>query len=138
MINTIVARKPQIPRGTTMAIDGGRVVPLFTAPGTTFDSATVNLGTRRFFVAWITINWDDPLRNYDRDNAIAADIFVDGSPTAVRAFNGDHFGPLGPPGSPNFFNVFQGAVATFGQRITFFLRVFGPDIAAGAEGVVVF
>jgi len=122
-----------------MAIDGGAVVPLFATSSAPTSSGTINLGSPRSFVAWVTINWDDPLTDYDRDNAIAADILsVDGRLTAVRAFGGDHFGPLGPPGSPNGQNVFQGAVAGFGQRINFFLRVFGPDIAAGAEGVVVF
>jgi len=122
-----------------MAIDSGVVVPLFTNSSVPFDTVTVDLGRPRTFVAFIAITWNDPLNNYDRDNAIAADILrVDGNLTAVRAVGGDHFGPQGPPGSPNVSNVFQGAVVAFGQVIEFWLRVFGPDIAAGAEAVVVF
>jgi hypothetical protein len=122
-----------------MAIDSGVVEPLFTNSSVPFDTMTVDLGRPRTFVAFITITWNDPLNNYDRDNAIAADILtVDGNFTAVRAFGGDHFGPQGSPGSPNPTNVFQGSVVAFGQVIEFWLRVFGPDIAAGAEAVVIF
>jgi hypothetical protein len=122
-----------------MAIDSGVVVPLFTNNNVSFDTVTVDLGRPRTFVAWIAINWDDPTDTYDRDNAIAADILtVDGNLTAVRAAGGDHFGPLGPPGSPNTNNVFQGAVVAYGQFIEFWLRVFGPGMQVGAECVVVF
>jgi hypothetical protein len=82
----------------------------------------------------------DPLQNFDRDNAIAADIFtVDGNFTQVRWSNGDHFGPLSPPGqTPNGTNVFRAAHAGFGRRIFFWLRMFGPDLAVGGEAIVVF
>jgi hypothetical protein len=117
-----------------MAIDGGRVAPLFASPSVGSGSVTINLGQPRFFVAWITVNMVDPTIDFDRDNAIAADIFtVDGSRTASRVFDGAHFGPSGSAD-----NVFQGAVVGFGQRITFFLRIFGPDVAAAGEAVVVF
>jgi hypothetical protein len=122
-----------------MAIDSGVVEPLFTNLSVSFDTVTVDLERPRTFVAFITITWDDPVNNYDRDNAIAADILtVDGNFTAVRAAGGDHFGPLGPPGSPNPTNVFQGAVVAYGQVIEFWLRRFGPDIQVGAEAVVIF
>jgi hypothetical protein len=116
-----------------MAIETGRVEPLFVNSQVTSDSVTIDLGQPRLFLAWITVNMVDSLIDFDRDNAIAADIFtIDGSLTAVRVFDGDHFGPQG---SGN--NVFQGAAFAFGQRITFFLRGFGPDISAAAEAVVV-
>ena len=76
----------------------------------------------------------DPTVDFDRDNAIAVDIFtIDGNRTAIRVFNGAHFGPQGAAS-----NVFQGAAVGVGRRITCFLRVFGPDVAAAAEASVVF
>ena len=115
-----------------MAIETGRVAPLFATPNVSA-TVTIDLGQPRLFLAWITVNMVDSLDNFDRDNAIAADIFtIDGSLTAVRVFNGDHWGPQGS-GS----NVFQGAAFAFGQRITFFLRAIGPDVSAAAEAVVV-
>jgi hypothetical protein len=117
-----------------MALAGGRVAPLFASPSTGSGSVTINLGRPQFFVAWITVNMVDPTIDFDRDNAIAADIFlVDGSRTASRVFGGDHFGVSGSAA-----NVFQGAVVGFGTRITFFLRIFGPDVSAAGEAVVVF
>lgn len=117
-----------------MAIDAARVAPLFASPSAgSSDSVTIDLGSRRPFLAWITINMVDPTIDFDRDNAIAADIFlVDGSLTASRVSGGAHFGPSGS-GS----NVFQGAVFAVGRRITFYLRIFGPDVAAAGEAVVV-
>jgi hypothetical protein len=117
-----------------MAIEGGSVAPLFATPSVRSASTTIDLGAPRLFVAWLTLNMIDPLDAFDRDNAIAADIFtIDGNRTATRVFDGDHFGPLGT-GS----NVFQGATFGFGQRIGFFLRVVGPGVAVAAEAVVVF
>src|SRR5215211_2121317 len=102
-----------------MAIDTARVAPLFATPNAPSSSVTIDLGERRRFLAFLTVNMVDPLIDFDRDNAIAADIFlIDGSRPPVRVFDGDHWGPLGS-GS----NVFPGAVFAFGQRITFFLRV---------------
>jgi hypothetical protein len=115
-----------------MAIDRARVAPLHATAETGSDSVTIDLGQRRFFVAWITINMVDPRLPFDRNEAIATDIFtVDGSRTASRVFDGDHFGPLGS-GS----NVFQGAFVGVGQRIEYWLRVFGT-VDAAAEAVVV-
>lgn len=116
-----------------MAIDTARILPLHVNINSHSASGTIDLGTRRTFLAWITVNMIDPTINFDRDNAIAADIFtVDGALTSSRVNGGDHFGP---PGS--VANVFQGAFFGTGRRITFFLRVFGPDVNAAAECVVV-
>jgi hypothetical protein len=116
-----------------MAIGGARVEPLFANAETGSDSVTIDLGLPRFFLAWITINMVDPRLPFDRNEAIAADIFlVDGSRTAVRVFDADHWGSEG-----SFSNVFQGAFVGFGQRITYFLRVFGT-VDAAAEAIVVF
>jgi hypothetical protein len=116
-----------------MAIDTARILPLHVNISSQTASGTIDLGQPRRFLAWITVNMIDPTINFDRDNAIAADIFsVDGALTASRVNGGDHFGA---PGSGS--NVFQGAFFGVGRRITFFLRVFGPDVNAAAECVVV-
>ena len=116
-----------------MAISGARVAGLVVTPSIRTSSVTVDLGRRRLFIASMAVTWVDPLIDFDRDNAIAADIFtIDGVRTSIRAFGGDHFGPFGSSA-----NVFQGSIFAFGQRISFFLRAFGPDVAAGAEGTVI-
>src|SRR5688572_4159785 len=116
-----------------MAIGGGFFVNLFATPGVpaTF---TVNLLQRRFFVAQVAINMLDSLIDYDRDNAVAADIiFIDGLPTPTVVSGGAHWGPSG-----NISNVRRASVVAVGQFVTFRLRVMGPDEAAAAEGTVVF
>jgi hypothetical protein len=116
-----------------MAIDGGGRVNLFATPGVpaTF---TLNLLQRRFFAAQVAINMLDSLINYDRDNAVAADIiFIDGLPTPRLISGGDHWGP---PGAIS--NVHVASTFGTGQFVTFRLRVMGPDEAAAAEGMVVF
>jgi hypothetical protein len=100
-------------------------------------SVNINLGFARPFLAWMSITMVDSLINFDRDNAIAADIFlIDGVRTPVRVFGGDHFGALN---SAN--NVFAGAFTGFGQNVLFFLRAptlpnASNDISAHAEAIV--
>ena len=116
-----------------MAIETARILPLHVNINSRSASGTIDLGERRRYLAWIMLNMIDPTRDFDRDNAIATDIFtVDGAFTASRVFGGDHFGFSGSGA-----NVYQGAFFGVGQRITFFLRVFGPDVNAAAECVVV-
>jgi hypothetical protein len=116
-----------------VAIDAARILPLHVNINSTSASGTIDLGVARPFLAWMTVNMIDPTINFDRDNAIAADIFtVDGARTASRVFGGDHFGSSGSAA-----NVFQGAFFGVGRRVTFFLRAFGPDVNAAAECVVV-
>jgi hypothetical protein len=112
----------------------------FIAPLSAFSSnasVNVDLGFVRPFLAWVTVTMVDPLIDFDRDNAVAADIFlVDGVRTAGRASGGDHFGP---PGSGD--NLFAGAVTGRGRNILFFLRApillnGNNDIAAHAEAIV--
>ena len=109
------------------------VAPLFALGGGGSGSATINVGRRRPFLAWTTVTMIDSLIDFDRDNAVAADIFtVDGVRTATRVFAGDHFGPLGSSS-----NVFAGAVGGSGTRMSFFLRAFNPsDLAASGEAIV--
>ena len=59
-----------------MAIDGARVEPLHVTAETGSDSVTIDLVEPRFFLAWMTINMVDPRLPFDRDEAIAADIFL--------------------------------------------------------------
>jgi hypothetical protein len=100
-------------------------------------SVTIDLGFPRPFLAWIAMTMIDSLNDFDRNNAVAADIFtVDGVRTSTRATGGDHFGS---PGSGD--NLFAGAVNGFGRNITFFLRApilpnADDDISAHAEAIV--
>jgi hypothetical protein len=105
----------------------------------------IDLGEVRSFVAWIFLCWIDPTTDFDRDNAVVADIIgldngpgTPNRPTTVHHFGPQHFGELAPTDAvPNFQNVFQSTLVQQGRRIRFRLRTFGPDINAGAEAVVV-
>jgi len=115
-----------------VAIDAGRGVNLF-APGGQTRTVTVDLGQTRLFVASIAVNMIDSLIDFDRDNAIAADIFlVDNVRTATLVSGGDHWGGAGA-----FTNVHQATVVRFARTVTFRLRAFNPDIEACAQGWVV-
>jgi hypothetical protein len=96
-------------------------------------SATVDLGRARRFLAWGSVTMVDPLTDFDRDNAVALDIFtVDGALTSSQVSGGDHWGTAGSSA-----NVFDGAVAGFGQRISFFLRsIHSDDLDSFGVGIV--
>ena len=116
-----------------MAIETAQIKPLKVNISVREATETIDLGQPRTFLAWITVTVIDPTGPFDRTGAVAADIFtVDGKRTARRVFGGDHFGADG-----NDSNVFQGAFFGVGQRITFWLRVFDPNVDAAAECVVV-
>ena len=97
------------------------------------ETATIDLGSRRQFYAWCQINLIDSLTDFDRDNAVAIDIFqVDGVRTTWRVSGGDHFG-----GANTDQNVCEGALAGFGQRVTFRIRAMhSEDLAVFGTGVV--
>jgi hypothetical protein len=97
------------------------------------ETATVDLGSARSFYAWCQINLIDSLADFDRDNAVAIDIFqVDGVRTSWRVSGGDHFGA-----SNTAQNVHEGALAGFGRRITFRIRAMhSADLAVYGTGVV--
>lgn len=97
------------------------------------ETATVDLGRRQEFLAWTQINLIDSTADFDRDNAVAVDIFqVDGNRTGWRVAGGDHFGD--PDTAPN---VHEGALAGFGQRITFRIRAMHKsDLAVYGTGIV--
>lgn len=97
------------------------------------ETATINLGSPRTFYAWTQINMIDSLTDFDRDNAVAIEIYqVDGNFTGWRVSGGDHFG------APNTSqNVHQGAMVGHGQRITFRIRAMhSQDLAVYGTGIV--
>jgi hypothetical protein len=97
-------------------------------------SATVDLGSRRRFLAWGSVTMVDSLADFDRDNAYAFDIFtIDGVRTPAVVTGGAHWGP---PGSGS--NVFQGAVVGTGRRINMWLRtIHSQDLDTFGVGCVV-
>ena len=109
-------------------------VPMWALNATGNASVTIDLGERRRFLAWATVTMTDSLRTFDRDNAVAADIFtIDGVLLPWRVSGGDHWGP---PGSGS--NVFPGAWVGFGRRINIWLRVFHiQDLEAYGEAIVI-
>jgi hypothetical protein len=110
------------------------VTEMFAINSTGNASVSIDLGRPRPFLAWATVTMIDSLSSFDRDNAIAADIFtVDGVRLSPRISGGDHWGP---PGSGS--NVFPGAITGFGRRISIFLRVFHiEDLEAYGDAIVV-
>ena len=96
-------------------------------------SVTFDLGRRRPFLCWVSVTMIDSLGTFDRDNAIAADIFtIDGVQQPTRVFGGDHFGPNGS-GS----NLMPGVRVGFGRFINCWLRVFHiSDLEAYGEATV--
>ena len=97
------------------------------------ETATIDLGRAQPFYAWCQLNLVDSLADFDRDNAVAIDIFqIDGVRPTWRVSGGDHFGPNGTAQ-----NVHEGALAGFGQRITFRIRAMhSEDLAVYGTGVV--
>jgi len=97
------------------------------------ETATIDLGSPRQFYAWCQVNLIDSLTDFDRDNAVAIDIFqVDGTLTPWRVSGGDHFGPANTPQ-----NVREGAFMGYGQRITFRIRAsHSDDLAVFGTGIV--
>jgi peptidoglycan hydrolase-like protein with peptidoglycan-binding domain len=96
-------------------------------------SALVDLGSPRRFLAWGQATFIDSLSRFDRDNAVALDIFtVDGNNPQRVGWNGDHLGGFGSPS-----NLFAGAVQGFGQRVQFRLSTFhSADLEAYGTGCI--
>lgn len=75
----------------------------------------VDLGRTRRVAAWGQVTMVDPLRDFDRDNAYAVEVFdVDGVRPGPLISGGDHWGS---PAAPS--NVHNGAFVGAAQRITF-------------------
>ncbi|HEY5854095.1 MAG TPA: matrixin family metalloprotease [Aldersonia sp.] len=96
-------------------------------------SAVVDLGSRRRFLAWSQVAFVDSLARYDRDNAVAMDIFtVDGNTPGAVGSGGDHLGSAGAPS-----NLFPGALLGLGCRVQFRLSTLhSEDLEAYGTGCV--
>lgn len=75
------------------------------------------------------LNMLDPLTDFDRDNAIVAEVYrVDGTSNKWSwVYGGDHWGD-----NCAFSNAHPGSANGHGRRITFRLRNFHTDLTAGA------
>lgn len=109
------------------------VVHLFSGGNGGSETVTVDLGSARSFFAWCHIAEIDSMTDFDRDNAVAMDVFqIDGVRTTWRVSGGDHWGP-----SSSDSNVCEGAVAATGRRVTFRLRcAHKEDLHAYGTGIV--
>lgn len=107
--------------------------PMAAIAATGSASVTFDLGQPRPFLCWVSVTMTDPLANFDRDNAVVADIFsIDGVQQPTRLSGGDHWGPNGAVS-----NVMPGALTGFGQYINCWLRVLNIlDLSAYGEAVV--
>lgn len=96
-------------------------------------SVTVDLGRSRPFIAWGSVTMVDSLTDFDRDNAVAFDIYrVDGKRTHDRVYGGDHWGPKG-----SGTNVYPGAVRGVGRYVEFWLRsIHTADLDSFGVGIV--
>jgi hypothetical protein len=108
-------------------------IPMWALQATGNASVTFDLGRPRPFLCWVSVTMIDSLGPFDRNNAIAADIFsVDGVQQPTRVFDGDHWGPNGA-----ITNVMPGVVVGTGRFINCWLRVRGmSDLEAYGEAVV--
>jgi hypothetical protein len=97
-------------------------------------SATVDLGSTKRFLAFGSVTMIDPLTDFDRDNAVAFDIYkIDGVRTNYRIYGGDHFGDEGANK-----NVYEGAYVGYGRRIEFWLRsIHHQDLDTFGVGIVI-
>jgi hypothetical protein len=96
-------------------------------------TATIDLGRVRHFVAWAAPTFIDSLSDFDRDNAVIAEVLrVDGVETWKAAWGGDHLGPAGASS-----NLHQGAYVGYGRRVTFRLRsMHVEDLEVYGSGMV--
>ena len=108
-------------------------VNIYSGDGLSSETATIDLGSAKQFYAWCQVNLIDSLTDFDRDNAVAIEIFqVDGIRTSWMVAGGDHFGA-----SNTAQNVHQGALSGFGRRITFRIRAMhGDDLFVYGTGIV--
>lgn len=92
----------------------------------------LDLGIARPFFAFVSLVMIDPEVAFDRDNAVAAEVYmVDGSPAFKWITGGDHWGGDGADS-----NCHAPATTGFGRVIRFRARNFGPDCVLAAVGVV--
>lgn len=96
-------------------------------------SVTIDMGRNRNFLAWATVTMVDSLNDFDRDNAVVAEVLrIDGSETWRAVHGGAHWGP---PGASS--NVHQGAYVGYGRSVTFRIRsMHSADLDSYGVGVV--
>jgi hypothetical protein len=97
-------------------------------------TATVDLGSSRTFLAWMSFGYINPWNgNFDSDNGIVAEVYsVDGVRVPYDTFGGEHLGPEGA-----LTNMHQITHVGFGRRVTFRLRAFhASDLELAADGLV--
>jgi hypothetical protein len=98
------------------------------------DSVVIDLGSEKKFIAFGQITYIDSLSKFDRDNAVALDIFtIDDNPQPGVAHGGDH---LGSDGAPS--NLMAGARVATARKVQFRLRaIHSEDLAAYGVGCVI-
>lgn len=101
--------------------------------GDGYETATIDLGRQRSFLAWGSITFTDPLTDYDRDNGTAIEVYmVDGNRLGSYGYGGDHLSSSG-----SYLNLRPGAYRGYGRRITFRLRTFHvSDLENYGVGIV--
>jgi hypothetical protein len=106
---------------------------LFATAGT--QSMDIDLGSSRQFTAFCPIVTINSTTDFDYDNAVFGDIAaIDGTPTGVSVSGpGSNYGG---PGDPRNMRAFS--VTGVGRVITVRVWAIGPDIQAGALGIVFF
>ena len=102
--------------------------------GTHQATATVDLGSRRTFLAWMSFGYINPWDGtFDSDNAIVAEVYqVDGVRVPYDSWGGEHLGQQGA-----LVNLHQISYVGYGRRVTFRLRAFhASDLEVAADGIV--
>lgn len=111
-----------------------RRVHLHNFGGTPQSTTTIDLGSRKLFLAWMSFGYINPRNGaFDADNAISAEVYqVDGIRVPYYAWGGEHLGAEGA-----LTNHHQTSYVGYGRRITFRLRGFHPeDLEIQADGIV--
>lgn len=96
------------------------VVPLYALKNNGGVSiATVDLERKHSFLAWVMVPTIDSSADFDRDNAVAGEVYqVDGADHKwAWLFGGDHWGD-----NCAFINAHQGVTVAVSRRVTFRLR----------------
>lgn len=109
-------------------------VGLYCYSGTHEATATIDLGSRRTFLAWMSFGYINPWNGtFDSDNGIVAEVYqVDGVRVPYQSWGGEHLGPEGA-----LTNLHQISYIGYGRRITFRLRAWHPsDLEVAAHGIV--
>lgn len=105
---------------------------LFASGNVQESRVTIDTGYQRFLIATANISMIDSTTDFDRDNAISADIlYIDGN-RWWYVYGGDHFGDAGA-----VRNHHLSTWAGYARYITFRLRTFHTDAAAVSTNNVI-